>query len=301
MAFRHILVPLDGSKLAEAVLPMAAAVASATGAQVTLLHSIERQAPQSVHGERHLAEESQALDYLIQVAARMPAGLRIQPHVHPNPQEDVAQSIVEHSRELGVDLIVMCAHGSSGLQRRIFGSIAQRVLTLGSVPVLMISPKPGQRMGEFTCQQILVPLDGERAHEAGVWVAADLAQAFDASLHLLMVIYEVGTLPAEQAASATLLPSAASELLDMSCEESEGYLCQIIEKLLTRQIDVTGEVARGDPGHEIARSAQREGTDLIVMGTHGKTAMDGFWSGSVTPQVLTLTHKPVLLVPVHEK
>jgi nucleotide-binding universal stress UspA family protein len=115
-----------------------------------------------------------------------------------------------------------------------------------------------------------------------------------------MVIHELSTLPGEQAASAVLLPTATSALLEMGCEEGELYLAGLIGKLLDRHIFVTGEVQRGDPAKEIIRSAKEFQADMIVLGTHSKTAMNAFWSGSVTPKIATQTHLPLLLVPVHD-
>ena len=59
---KHLLVPLDGSRLAEAALPAASFVAGRLGARVTLLHVIERDAPQEIHGERQLSEPEEAAD-----------------------------------------------------------------------------------------------------------------------------------------------------------------------------------------------------------------------------------------------
>ncbi len=78
------------------------------------------------------------------------------------------------------------------------------------------------------------------------------------------------------------------------------YLAGLIGKLLEKQIPVTGEVQRGDPAKQIVHAARAFKADIIVLGTHGKTAMDAFWSGSVTPKIATQTHLPLLLVPVHD-
>jgi nucleotide-binding universal stress UspA family protein len=131
-------------------------------------------------------------------------------------------------------------------------------------------------------------------------MAAELAKTCHASLHLVMVIHELSTLPGEQAASAMLLPTATSALLEMGCEDGELYLAELMGKLLDQQIPVTGEVQRGDPAKEIIRAAKEFHADMIVLGTHSKTAMDAFWSGSVTPKIATQTHLPLLLVPVHD-
>jgi nucleotide-binding universal stress UspA family protein len=299
MSLKHFLVPLDGSKLAETVLPLAAYYAQQNSARLTLFHVIEQHPPETVHGERHLTSEQEAAAYLSEVAQTLPAELKVDRHVHSSAEKDVATSIVEHCKEMGVDLIVMCAHGHSGLQTRIFGSIAQKVLTLGDVPVLLLSPEEDQSMESCNCQRILVPLDGDIDHEAGLDTAVELAQACQANLHLVMVVHELHTLPGEQAASAMLLPSAASALLDLSCEDAELYLTEVIGRLLDKNIPVTGEVQRGDPAKQIVRAAKDSQADLIVLGTHGKTAMDAFWSGSVTPKIAAQSHLPLLLVPVH--
>lgn len=300
MTLKNILVPLDGSKLSETVLPLAALLAQQNQATLILFHVIEQNPPETVHGERHLTDQQEASAYLDQVTRSLPTDITVEQHVHSSAEKDVAISIVGHSKELGVDLIVMCAHGQSGLQKRIFGNIAQEVLTMGDVPVLLLSPEKELRIESCTCQCILVPLDGDPDHEAGLDMAVELSQTCHARLHLVMVIHELSTLPGEQAAAAVLLPTTASALLEMDCEEGELYLAGLMGKLLDKQIPVTGEVQRGDPAKQIVCTAKEFQADMIVLGTHSKTAMDAFWSGSVTPKIATQTHLPLLLVPVHD-
>jgi nucleotide-binding universal stress UspA family protein len=299
MSLKNILVPLDGSKLAETVLPMAGMMASLNNAKLILFHVIEEHPPEKEHGEHHLASQEEASAYLEKVSQSLPDEVTVEQHVHTSAEKNVANSIVDHSKELNVDLIVMCAHGQSGLQKRIFGNIAQDVLASGNVPILLISPEKEQQIESCQCKCILVPLDGDPDHEAGLEMAVELSKNCKASLHLVMVVPELSTLPGEQAASAVLLPSAATALLDLDCEEGEMNLAKLMGKLLDNHIAVTGEVERGDPAKEIVRSAAEFKADLIVLGTHGKTTMDAFWSGSVTPKIITQTHLPLLLVPVH--
>jgi nucleotide-binding universal stress UspA family protein len=301
MTIKNILVPLDGSKLAETVLPLASMLAEQNQARLILFHVIEQHAPDMIHGEHHLTDEKEAGAYLDQLIQTLFDSVEVDRHVHSSAEKDVADSIVEHSRELGVDLIAMCAHGQSGLQKRIFGNIAQEVLSRGDVPVLLISPEKELEAQSCTCQCILVPLDGDPDHEAGLDIAIELSKSCHAKLHLVMVIHEISSLPGEQAASAVLLPNATSALLELDCEEGELYLTELIGKLLEKNINVTGEVQRGDPARQIVKSAQDFNADMIVLGTHSKTAMDAFWSGSVTPRIVTQTHLPLILVPVHDK
>lgn len=300
MSIKNILVPLDGSMLSETVLPLAALIAQQNQAKLILFHVIEVHPPDTVHGEHHLTDQKEASAYLEKVSRSLSDKLIVEQHVHSSAEKNVAVSIVEHSKEMGVDLIVMCAHGQSGLQKRIFGNIAQDVLTMGDVPVLLLSPEKELKAESCSCQCILVPLDGDPDHEAGLEMAVELSESCHARLHLVMVIHELSTLPGEQAAAAMLLPTATSALLEISCEEGELYLARLIGRLLERKISVTGEVQRGDPAKEIIRSAKEFQADMIVLGTHSKTAMDAFWSGSVTPKIATQTHLPLLLVPVHD-
>ncbi len=300
MAIKNILVPLDGSQLSETVLPMAALLAQQNHARLILFHVIELNPPDTIHGEHHLTNDQEATAYLVRVSQSLAPGLEVDLHVHTRAEKDVAESIVAHSNEMKVDLIAMCAHGQSGLQKRIFGNIAQEVLNQGDVPVLLLSPEKELKTETCSCQCILVPLDGDPDHEAGLEMAVELSQTCHARLHLVMVIHELSTLPGEQAASAVLLPTATSALLELDCEEGEMYLAGLIGKLLEKHIKVTGEVQRGEPARQIALAAREFQADMIVLGTHSKTAMDAFWSGSVTPKLATQTHLPLLLVPVHD-
>ncbi len=299
--FRHLLVPLDGSRLAEAALPIAAYLAQTLRAWVTLVHVIERDAPPQVHGERHLANPDEAGAYLREVAARaFPSGLRIEQHVHTTQVNDVARSIVAHVGELGPDLIVMCTHGRGGLHTWLFGSIAQQVIALGRTPVLLIHPFEAEAEPAFMCRRLLVPLDGNPDHEQGLSVAADLAKACGAAVHLLMVVPTLGTLPGQEAAAARLLPGTTSIVLDLAQEDAEAYLQRQMAKLEATGLLMTAEVSRGDPAMVIVHTAQQAEADLVVLGTHGKSGMEAFWSGSVAPKVSSRSRVPLLLVPVHE-
>jgi nucleotide-binding universal stress UspA family protein len=300
--FKHLLVPLDGSRLAEAALPAAAYLARSLGARVTLVHVVEQRAPQEVHGERHLADAEEANAYLEEVAGRaFEPGVEVECHVHENEVRDVARSLTEHVEELEPDLIVMCTHGRGGLRTWLLGSIAQQLIAPGATPVLLVQPEGRAEAPAFVCRRLLVPLDGNPEHEGGLRVAVDLARGCGADLHLMMVVHTLGTLPGQQAATARLLPGATSLLLDMSEEGAERLLRQKVAQLQATEgprMPVTVEVSRGDPAAAIARTAQRVQADVVVLGTHGKAGLDAFWSGSVTPQVASRSRVPLLLVPV---
>jgi nucleotide-binding universal stress UspA family protein len=299
--FKHLLVPLDGSSLAESVLPAAAYLAEKLSASITLIHIIERNAPEEIHGERHLTEPDEAIAYLKQVAERaFPVGIKVEQHVHTSEEADVARSIVDHTGELEPDLIVMCTHGKGGLVGFFVGSIAQQVIGRGKTPVMLIQPGDNNEPPPaFPCHQILVPLDGDPAHEQGMHVAARLAGKCGASLHLLTVVHTLGTLEGESAATARLLPGATRTALNMAEESAESYLRAYAAGLQAEGLNVTVEVSRGDPAANIVKTAQRIHAHLIVLGTHGRSGAGAFWAGSVGPKIPSLSRLPLLLVPVH--
>ena len=115
-----------------------------------------------------------------------------------------------------------------------------------------------------------------------------------------MVIPTRGDLKAEEALTAKMLPGAMAATLDLAQEAGVNYLAGKLSQVQAAGIQATAEVARGDALTVIVDTVQRIHADLIVLGTHGKTGMDAFWSGSVTPRLSGRSEVPLLLVPVRD-
>jgi nucleotide-binding universal stress UspA family protein len=296
--FKHILVPLDGSPLAESVLPTAAVLAEKLNSEMTLLHVIERAAPAAIHGARHLTASADAEAYLADTAHRLPPGVPVARHVHDVKEPDVAGSIVQHVNEMGVDLVVLCTHGRGKLRHKLFGGIAQRVAGRTRVPILLVPPGTSRAAPAFECHTMLVPLDGDPAHEQGVAPAAGLARSCQASLHLVAVVPTLRTLKGEQAATGQILPGTTAALLELDENHALEYVTEQVAKLTATDLSVTAEVRRGDPASTILDTSERTRADLIVLGTHGRSGLDAFWSASVAPRIAQKARVPLLLVPV---
>jgi nucleotide-binding universal stress UspA family protein len=295
--FSHLLVPLDGSRLAEGSLVVASMLCQKLNAVATLIHIIEEDAPQEIHGERHLTDEEEACRYLDEIAQKYFLPDAATCHVHAEKVQDVAQSISDHSGELAPDLIVMCTHGKSGLRDIMVGSIAQQIIGMGKTPILLVNPQEGN--SEPTqITKILVALDGDPAHDASLPVAAELAQKLGAVLHLLTVVHTLGTLPGERAATGWLLPGATRAMLDMDEEAAHEHLQKLAVQWRKTGLSVTTEVLRGDPAQQILANTDAVGADLIALATHGKSGMSAFWSSSVGPRVVSASKTPLLLIPV---
>ena len=297
--FKHILVPIDGSSMAEAALPAAAFLAEKLRARVTLMHVVERNAPDEVHGQPHLKHPQEAERYLRELARRAFAKKTlIDCHVHTNEVDDVAGSIVAHSEELSHDLVIMCSHGRGAALHLFLGSIAQSVIARGSQPVLITHPDEQGKPPAFTCRHILVPMDDDPEHAQALPVAKDLARACGATLHLVAVIPELATISGGKAVASRLLPGTTSRLLDLATQDAEKYFQGIEASLRKEGFEASAHVLRGDPASVIVEAAMRAQIDMIVLGTHGKTGMDAFWAGSVAHRICSQSRIPLLLIPV---
>ena len=296
--FNHILLPLDGSKLAEAALPPAASLAQTLGAPVTLLHLIEKGAPEEVHKDRHLTKADEAEDYLRAIAqTAFPKEVKVEWHVHTAEIENVAASIVQHAEELKPDLIVMCSHGRGGMRDYLFGNIAQQVIGQSKVPVLLIKPTTTQAP-TFQIRKIFLPLDDESIHDESLSLSKPLAKAYQAALYLLTVIPTLGTLSNGKAAAGTLLPATATAYLDMKEENAREHLQEHLDELTQSGLDAQAEIARGDPAATISEVAERVGADLMILSTHRKAGTAAFWARSVAPNVARRVKIPLLLIPL---
>jgi nucleotide-binding universal stress UspA family protein len=289
---RSILVPLDGSRLAEAALPYATLLARALGASVALLHVLERDAPGRVHGDRHLSGAAEAESYLAaQEAGLRREGLTATHHVHGGPVKRVARSIGAHRSELSCDLAVVCTHGGGGAGRLLLGSVGQRVLAEGRIPVLVVRPgggPPGIR-------SILVALDA--AHPSPIDLVRELARATGARVSLLMVTATYGTRRGRMRLIGRYLPGATQEAFEQEAEAARAHLARRLAELEAAGLVVAAETVRGAPADEILRAVERLRPDLTVMATHGRRGLDAFWAGSVAGDVCARCDLPVLLVP----
>ncbi len=293
--FSHLLVPLDGSALAESALPVAVALGAESSTQVTLLHVLEESPPAQVHGASHLQEPGQAEAYLSEVEKWLTdRDVKATVHVH-SPGTDVSKGITDHVRELEADLVVLCTHGGKGLRGFIFGRIAQQVLSNSNVPVLVVPTFPQPRSQSFSAKHVLVPLNGEPAAEAALDHAVDLV-ASGGELTVVQVVPTVETATGTSGAATRLSPKAAEALLEAEAIEATKYLANVRARMESPTLSVRALVARGDSSRELLAIARESGVDLIVMATHGRKGVSAIWAGSVGARLVEQRDIPVLLV-----
>jgi nucleotide-binding universal stress UspA family protein len=141
--YKRVLIPLDGSELAEAILPFVEQVAGPLDAEVVLVRVVEAVSAAEaialagvVAPDTFAVREMEAKQYLHEVERRLSKkGLRVRTRIALGPPAAAILGAVQTS---AVDLVAMTTHGRSGLSRALFGSIAESVLRASPVPVLLI-------------------------------------------------------------------------------------------------------------------------------------------------------------------
>lgn len=294
----QILVPLDGSALAERALSCATMLARGLPADLVLFRAVSISPDLEVLGhtlhdtEEHMERlKTQAHDYLGQVAGRLKSsGLAVRTHVRRGP---AAEAIVDYAEQTGVSQIIMAAHGYSGVSRWRHGSVAERVLQSAGVPVLMICAKGGDAMSKepMTCQRILVPLDGSDRAEQVLPPAVSIARALDTEIVLFRVpiAHVSGSYASDWYVPLEWTFESANHI-------AEEYLSRVADDLQAQGVRVTSATRMGDVAGAILEYAEGKQIDLIAMCTHGRTGLARWALGSVADRVLRARSTPLLLV-----
>ena len=293
---RPLLVPLDGSAAAESVLPAAVMLAQRLPAPISLLHTLESDAPAKVHGEAHLTNEPDAEQYLLHVAERLQAqGVTVTRHVHEAPVGNVPRNIAAHAAEEGAEFILLSTHEVTDPRSWLIGAVAQGVIRYAAPPVLLL--RNGRNASPFSPGEVIVALDSEGHGKVAIPSALRLARALDVPLRLLSVVPTAETMPGDRAAAARLLPSGANAALDLEAQSVASDLANLAGRLRQQHPGVTvlATVRRGDPAQAIM-SAARDQNGIIALATHGRTGLDAIWSGSVGSRVIARAPGPFLLM-----
>ena len=279
----RIIVPLDESPLAEAILPVVAELARDREAEVILVRAMTPYDPAWESATSvHLDLVARAEEALRSVAARLEArGVRAVRVVVR--QGDPAWAIGEAAESHGADLVAMATHGRSRLGRLLLGSVAAAVVRSVRVPVLLIRGElPGAR---WSLRKVLVPLSGEAESETILPIAAALAGPADLEIHLLEVVPP----------PPVPLGVGEEQIRYLARVEAERHLEKAAEGLAAKGLRTRWSVLTGPVPETITAAAREVGVDLIVMATHGRGLVGRLVFGSVADAVLRAAAVPVLL------
>lgn len=296
----NVIVPLDGSELAEQALPLASDLCRRTGVGLHLVH-VRRMIPLTAE----ISDVDEARAYMDAVAGRLADGeLAVTAALIPGemPQlllptpspRSIAESIVDYAMGNDAALVAMTTHGRDGLSRRWFGSVADAMLRTDSLPVLLVRRDERAPTDDAPrIEHVLVAVAADDAADRAVAAARRFAGVFEPRFTLLRI------LPAPYTFTGGLVP----EMVVISGANPTAELENAMQDLSAHARTFDGdnvEVAtrtESEPGRGILAFADEQAVDLIVVGTHARRGIDRLLLGSVADKVVRGAECSVLVVP----
>lgn len=316
--FKRILVPLDGSALAEQALPVVARLARASGSVISLVRviSTEPASLPSAPGKPLLiqtiseADRTMAENYLAGIATSdVLKNLTVKTDVAIGL---VAPTILSLAAAHFADLIVLSSHGFTGVSRWVLGSIAEKITRYSPIPVLILREGGSVPIAKYSDQgedlHVLVPLDGSQYAESAIGPAITLAAALSDSgqgkIHLLHVTQQTrstgtSSKKGEELSNEQANVSMVKTYLDMvnSRIQQQAFTRDTAERLPKMSCSIRAD---NDVAHRIVLQAEQE-NDVIVLSTHGSGGVEQWGTGTIAGRILHTTRQPVLVVrPPHE-
>jgi nucleotide-binding universal stress UspA family protein len=299
----RIIVPLDGSELAEQIVPYAAELAAILEVPLALLHVVDPEGLQrpELHQEGHdvyleqIVEHQEGwarayLNALAKVYRR--EGVAVETQVtYGEPGHAIAQAAAGDGRTM----VAMGTHGRTGIHRMVLGSVADRVLEAGASPLLLFRPSVGRTCPARTPRHIIVPLDGSAFGEEALPMAGYLGRA----LHAKVLLTRVATLQPAFVA----LPMMSDEgpmLYPELTPDVRGYLDERVHSLCLDHVDADSVLLEGEAGAQLVHLASTTKDSLIVTTTHGRSGIRRTVLGSVADQLVRGSGAPVLVLRGHD-
>jgi nucleotide-binding universal stress UspA family protein len=298
--FDTILVPLDRTRFAEAVLPAAMRLARATRGRLHLLLAHQPAAALvgmgevPVHPGLDLELQDQEGAYLAEIVTRLDR-LGAGPVATSQVAAPAGDAICEEAARIGADLIVMATHGRSALGRLWLGSVSHHVIRHAGLPVLLVNPHRAHNVLEsHPGARILVALDLSAFSEAVLRPVEGLARLLEAHITLLHVLE-----PSYQPV-APLAPYSLEQdetVTEVRRADAQRRLDDIADRLRARGLRASCRVEIGpSPAAGVLEALEGPQYDLVAMTTHGAGGMRRLFLGNVADKVIRSAGKPVLVL-----
>jgi len=294
--YTRMLIPLDGSKVAEQVLPYARFLARGLAIPVELLEVIDPEAlnlvanpEQGRYIDTLSSERREICRSYLEAIARSFQGVRVQCFAENGKAEEV---IIERAAADKNSLIVMATHGRSGIQRWLLGSVADKVLHGATNHLLIVrASAEGKTDGEAALKTVDVPLDGSPLAETVLPFVVDLAK----KMKLKVVFLRAYALP--PAITGDEYGTYMEELVNQLESEAREYLQVKIQDVKEKGlVDVESVVKFGYGAEEIITLGRSTPDNFIAMCTHGRSGVKRWVLGSVTERVVQHSGDPVLII-----
>ena len=293
----HILVPLDGSALAECVLPHVEAIAPVTNARVTVIHVLgnsdnrEGGLPIDPVGWHMQKQESQA--YLEKIATRLQqAGLTVE---HAILEGKSAESIIEFAHANKVDLIALSTHGRTGLSGWNVSSVVQKVLLRSYRSVLLVRAYQAELLTKAQYKRVFIGSDGSARAEFILPVAINLAKFYKSELIVGTVIERpqiIQRFPLSEEDQKLI-----RHLADKNQEIASHYHEQLVTQFSLKGLDVKTHVSVAD--HTIGAlhdMVDEAGADLVMLVAHGESGERRWPYGSIATSFIAHGNTPLMIM-----
>jgi nucleotide-binding universal stress UspA family protein len=303
--FTRILIPLDGSPLAEQALDTAADVAQRSGATLLLAHADTPENYVYVEGMPVVDERGDPIpgsherEYLRRAGERLGKDWRIpvETRVLHEPGASSAEMLAQCIVDSGVDLVVMTTHGRGGLERMWLGSVADQLIRMTSAPVLLLR-SDGNRSIVPGMRRVLAPLDGTPRADCILAPAVQMADLFANELALMRVVPVEGQIAVTPFGVPLVQPDYGFE---RRLDEAQNFLDSTAKTLTPRVGGISTHVAvSGHVANSIIEAAQAVPGTLIAMSTHARHGLERLFLGSVADKVLRGYDGPVLVMQPQE-
>ncbi len=292
--FEKILVPLDGSDVAETALRYAEEFARRLGSEIVLYHVC---GPEHEHFVRmhKVYLDDLARNVEANLKRRRAQGVKVSTQVEVGQPAENVCNLVE-SRQ--IRLVVMSAVGASTPRiAHVLGSVADQVCRTVPVPVLLVRPERARQAaeGKSLIGRILVPLDGSELSAKVLPVAEEMARRFDAGITLFRMAHVVN--PAGLDGVDSVPGINYLQLTQQQEQRVRNELLEVEKGLRAKGVTATNQVVTGvDAAEELIEAGTKVGADLVVMSTHGRSGITRWAMGSVAERVLRHGTLPLLLV-----
>jgi nucleotide-binding universal stress UspA family protein len=301
-ATRGVLVPLDGTQLAEEALAIGASLAHRAGAPlhlvsavVPVLEVVRREFPELA--EREVQDETAERKAYLERLAEMISAIRpgvVQASVLSG---DPGEAIASYAAREGVDFIVLATHGRGRVARWCLGSVADTLLQRSETPLLLLHVSETPHLGEY--RRIVVGLEGE--HDRQVLDAARRLGSLSPDTRFVLAGVVEPAVPL--LTPLALYPQHAGPRWRAGrIADAEARLRALARELEAQGERVTWEViGRRDVARALGKIGRSAGADCLVVGTHGLSGVDRALLGSVAAKLLRETSLPLLVVPLKLK
>jgi nucleotide-binding universal stress UspA family protein len=209
---------------------------------------------------------------------------------------EAAHEIAAFARDCGAQLLVLGTHGRSGVERLAMGSVAEKVLRTATCPVLTVPPRVPDQVPLPTAlfRRVLCGVDFSPSSMQGLAYAMSIAQESGGAL---TVVHVAELLPEDfsEEPIANKPPTFQAYLARVKAERA-AKLAEAVPASVREYCTVDTLLIEGRPYRELLRLASEKASDLIVLGVHGRGALDRFFFGATTEHVVRAATCPVLTI-----